>query len=120
MAEPAAQTNQRNGGLELKTPFGSVAVAGRDIMLLVMLGVLGVAAVAVQVYTMRNFEKIVVWGFEDIKAKAAIAAVEREQMLSAIRIRMCLDVFVAQMGKVEDETVRASLQQAWRELCVRK
>jgi hypothetical protein len=119
MTEPAAG-NQRNGGLELKTPFGSVAVAGRDIMLLVMLGVLGAAAIAVQVYTMRNFEKVVIWGFEDIKAKAEVARIERDQMLSAIRVRMCLDVFVAQMGKVEDETVRASLQQAWRELCVRR
>jgi hypothetical protein len=120
MAEPTAATNQRNGGLELKTPFGSVAVAGRDIMLLVMLGVLGTAAIAVQVYTMRNFEKIVVWGFEDIKAQTELARRERGEMLGMMRLRMCTDVFVMQAGKVEDETVRASLQMAWRELCVRK
>jgi hypothetical protein len=118
MAEPS---NARvNGGLELKTPFGSVAATGRDLILIVVLGALGAAAIGIQVYTMRNLEKVVVWSFEDMKAKAEVARVERDQMLSMMRLRMCTDVFVMQASKVEDETVRASLQMAWRELCVRK
>jgi hypothetical protein len=105
--------------LGIKTPWGSLSAAGRDVVLLTLIIALGAGLIGMQLYTGQRFEKILIWGIEDFKVRANVAGAERAQMTKLLRLRICSDAFFVDVSRIPDRGVREAVAANWREVCLK-
>lgn len=107
-----------NGSMEVKTPWGSIAANGRDILMLAMLGALGAGIIGTQLYTYHAFGQILAGARIALEREVARAADERTEIAALLRLRICTDVFLADVSTVKQTEVRDAILKAWTALCV--
>jgi hypothetical protein len=119
MSEPAppAPPAPSNGTMSLSTPWGSLAASGRDILMLAMLAALGAGVIGMQLYTFSTFTRTLEGARHSLDREVTRAIAERQDIVGLLRLRICTDVFLAEMASVKTD-VRESVIAAWAKLCV--
>ena len=101
-----------NGEVEVRVPgLGGVRVSGRDLLLAATLIVLGGAAVAVQVVTLRTFS-------ETIRDEVRRASAERARMLGLLQLRTCTAEYLEAARTAYPAGAREDVARLWGDVCL--
>jgi hypothetical protein len=107
---------------ELKVPIaGSLAVTGRDVMLVAFLAAIGAGLIGMQFYTFQSFTRELGSQFrtmtQQVEKSQGILAEQigkaqqdRDQILSLLRLRICSDLS-------DKGPIKPHLEAAWRRVC---
>lgn len=110
-------------GFNLKVPIaGSLSVTGRDVVLVAFLAAMGVGLIGMQWYTFQSFTRELAINFrllaEQIDKgqrqrddRLDKAQADRDQILSLLRLRICVDLAAQQPKK------SPALEALWQRVC---
>jgi hypothetical protein len=110
-----------NGEVSFTLPHllggGGFRLAGRDLLLAVVLLALGAAAITVQWITIASFQAGIARDVARVFAAADQARREREEILALLRLRTCSEVWT-EAGRTYDARVRERIERTWSAVCL--
>jgi hypothetical protein len=107
-----------NGEVEVKVPvLGEFRIAGRDLMLAIVILALGAGAIGVQYISIKEFQRTLTTEHNRIIEIQGNAHDERRYMLGLLRVLVCTSETLQRTTTLSD-AARERIHTGWSEFCL--